>query len=87
MATWLASCPALRDRVPDLPLRARAIPETERYLLYAAATGLLERAGEHEPLLLILDDLQWADVPTLSLLRHLATAGGVDSSDGGGNLP
>ena len=45
-------------------------------MLYAAATGLLERAAEQQPLLLILDDLQWADVPTLSLLRHLATAGG-----------
>ena len=45
-------------------------------MLYAAATGLLEQAAEAEPLLLILDDLQWADIPTLSLLRYLATAAG-----------
>jgi predicted ATPase len=50
-------------------------PETERYLLYTAVAGLLEGAGEEEPLLLILDDLQWADGPTLSLLRHVVTAG------------
>ena len=68
--------PALRDRVPDLPAPRESDPETERYMLYAAVTGLLDTAAEQEPLLLILDDLQWADMPTLSLLRHLATAGG-----------
>jgi class 3 adenylate cyclase len=67
--------PALRDRVPELPSPRDSDPETERYLLYAAAAGLLEGAGEQEPLLLILDDLHWADAPTLSLLRHVVTAG------------
>jgi class 3 adenylate cyclase/tetratricopeptide (TPR) repeat protein len=67
--------PALRDRVLDLPSARESDPETERYLMYAAIAGLLEGAGEHEPLLLILDDLQWADSPTLSLLRHVVTSG------------
>ncbi len=67
--------PALRDRVPDLSPTRASDPETERYLLYAAVAGLLEGAGEEEPLLLILDDLHWADQPTLSLLRHVMTAG------------
>jgi class 3 adenylate cyclase/tetratricopeptide (TPR) repeat protein len=67
--------PALRDRVGDLRSPRESDPETERYLLYAAVVGLLERAAEEEPLLLILDDLHWADAPTLSLLRHVATAG------------
>ena len=31
--------PALRDRVPDLPPPHESDPETERYMLYAAATG------------------------------------------------
>ena len=65
---------ALRDRVPDLPSPRESDPETERYLLYAAVAGLLEGAGAQEPLLLILDDLHWADSPTLSLLRHVMTA-------------
>jgi class 3 adenylate cyclase/tetratricopeptide (TPR) repeat protein len=65
----------LRDRVPELPSPHESDPETERYLLYAAVAGLFEEAGEHEPLLLILDDLHWADAPTLSLLRHVVTAG------------
>jgi predicted ATPase/class 3 adenylate cyclase len=67
--------PALRDRLPDLPSPRESDPETERYLLYAAVAGLLEGAGESQPLLLILDDLHWADSPTLSLLRQVVTAG------------
>jgi class 3 adenylate cyclase/tetratricopeptide (TPR) repeat protein len=67
--------PALGDRVSELPSPRQSDPETERYLLYAAAAGLLEGAGEQEPVVLILDDLQWADGPTLSLLRHVITAG------------
>jgi len=67
--------PALRDRVPELPSARESDPETERYLLYAAVAGLLEGASEREPLLLILDDLHWADGPTLSLLRYVLTTG------------
>jgi tetratricopeptide (TPR) repeat protein len=67
--------PALGNRVDELPLPHKSDPETERYLLYAAAAGLLHGAAEEEPLLLILDDLHWADSPTLSLLRHVVTAG------------
>jgi class 3 adenylate cyclase len=67
--------PVLADRVPELPSPRESDPETERYLLYAAVEGLLKGAGEQEPLLLILDDLHWADKPTLSLLRHIVTAG------------
>ena len=66
---------ALGDRVAELPAPRQSDPETERYLLYAAAAGLLEGAAEQEPLLLVLDDLHWADSPTLSLLRHVVTAG------------
>ena len=66
--------PALGHRVPEPPAPRRSDPETERYLLYASVAGLLEVAGEGEPLLLILDDLQWADSPTLSLLGHVMTA-------------
>ena len=67
--------PALRDRVGSLPGARESDPETERYLLYAAVAGLLEGAAELQPLLLLLDDLHWADSPTLSLLRHVMTAG------------
>jgi class 3 adenylate cyclase/tetratricopeptide (TPR) repeat protein len=67
--------PGLGDRLSGLPAPRQSDPETERYLLYAAVAGLLEGAGEQEPVVLILDDLHWADGPTLSLLRHVVTAG------------
>jgi class 3 adenylate cyclase len=67
--------PALRDRVGELAPARESDPETERYLLYAAVAGLLEGAAKLQPLLLLLDDLHWADSPTLSLLRHVVTAG------------
>ena len=67
--------PSLSDRVAELPSPRQSDPETERYLMYAAVTGLLEGAGEEEPLLIILDDLHWADAPTLSLLHHVVASG------------
>jgi class 3 adenylate cyclase/tetratricopeptide (TPR) repeat protein len=67
--------PGLRDRFSVLTATRESDPETERYLMYAAVAGLLAGAGEREPLLLIIDDLHWADGPTLSLLRHIVSAG------------
>ena len=42
--------------------------------LFAAVVGLLAAASAGDPLLLLLDDLHWADKPTLTLLRHLVGA-------------
>jgi len=67
--------PELARRVPDLPPPRRSDPETERYMLFSAVAGLLAGASEREPLVLILDDLHWADKPTLALLKHLAVSG------------
>ncbi len=44
---------------------------TLRYRLFEAVTALLCAASRRSPLLLILDDLHWADKSTLLLLRHL----------------
>ena len=66
--------PALGDRIPELASPSQSDPETERYLLYNAVAGMLEEAGKRAPLLLILDDLHWADAPTLSLLRYIVAA-------------
>jgi DNA-binding SARP family transcriptional activator len=66
--------PELRRRAPDLPTPVSAEPETERYRLFEAVVGLLHEISSIAPVLLVLDDLQWADRPTLLLLRHLARA-------------
>ncbi len=71
--------PGLGDRLSELPSLRQSDPETERYLLYAAVVGLLEGAGKREPVVLILDDLHWADAPTLSLLRHVVASGSLIS--------
>ena len=46
-------------------------PETERYRLFEAVARLIGRATRRQPLLFVLDDLHWADKPTLLALRHL----------------
>jgi DNA-binding SARP family transcriptional activator/tetratricopeptide (TPR) repeat protein len=66
--------PELRRRAPELPAPLESEPETERYRLFEAVVGLMSEISATAPLLLVLDDLQWADRPTLLLLRHLARA-------------
>jgi DNA-binding CsgD family transcriptional regulator/tetratricopeptide (TPR) repeat protein len=67
--------------VPDLAARAGPLPEpvtadqdTERHRLHQAVAELLVNASRHRRLLVILEDVHWADNPTLHLLRHLSRA-------------
>ncbi|HLX87875.1 MAG TPA: AAA family ATPase [Acidimicrobiales bacterium] len=66
--------PALASRVPNLPVSKATDPDTERYLLFASVVGLLVSMSEDRPVVLVLDDLQWADPGSLALLRHLAAS-------------
>jgi class 3 adenylate cyclase/tetratricopeptide (TPR) repeat protein len=66
--------PNLARRVDGLPTPRDSDPETERYLLWAAATDLLEEASRDVPVALLLDDLHWADKQTLSLLLRVASS-------------
>ncbi|MBV9338488.1 MAG: AAA family ATPase [Solirubrobacterales bacterium] len=45
--------------------------ETMRYQVFEAVVLLLVRRSLDRPLLVVLDDLQWADQPTLLLMRHM----------------
>ena len=60
-------------RPPAGPV-ARQDPETERFLLFESVVALLRDASAQAPILLVLDDLQWADHPTLLLLTHVLRA-------------
>ncbi len=63
--------PALGSRLGFTPSSTTADPEAERYLLFAAVIDLLTRASQDQALVIVLDDLQWADKPSLQLLRHV----------------
>jgi tetratricopeptide (TPR) repeat protein len=65
---------AFGRRLPDAPPPRSADGDTERYLLFSAVAGLLSAEQAQRPVVLFLDDIQWADTPTLLLLRHLAAA-------------
>ncbi len=68
---------AILSRIfPDLgpPVSATSVPvdqDSLRYQVFEAVVSLLTRAGETWPVLLVLDDLHWADKPTLLLLLHV----------------
>ena len=64
-------CPLLGSRVPTTPMPTGSDDATERFLAFNAAADLLRRIAGRRPLVLILDDLQWAEPTALLLLRHL----------------
>ncbi|HXY91741.1 MAG TPA: AAA family ATPase, partial [Acidimicrobiia bacterium] len=57
---------------PDLPEPLHAEPDTQRYLMFEAVNDLLGALAAAAPVLLVVEDLHWADRPTLALLAHLA---------------
>lgn len=79
-ATLAALVPSLRTRLGELPGHqsgAQATApctdfEVQQHLLFRAVVDLLVRAGADQLVVLVLDDLQWADPASLQLLRRIA---------------
>ena len=63
--------PGLRRSTATLAAPLAAEPEARRYRLFEAVTRLLTYVAEESPVVLILDDLHWADASTALLLRHV----------------
>jgi DNA-binding CsgD family transcriptional regulator len=63
--------PDLGPLVADLPGLVALGPDEERLRLYDAVVRFLLRLAEQQPLVVVLDDLHWADRATLDLLRHV----------------
>ncbi|HWN31671.1 MAG TPA: AAA family ATPase, partial [Pseudonocardia sp.] len=68
--------PELAARLTDLPAAITAEPDTQRYRLLEGVAAILAATARTGRLLLVLDDLQWADAPTLLMLRHLLRSSG-----------
>jgi DNA-binding CsgD family transcriptional regulator/tetratricopeptide (TPR) repeat protein len=64
--------PELPSIVGELAPPAEADPDTERHRLHTAVSHLLAGISRARPVLLVLEDVHWADAPSLLLLRHLA---------------
>jgi Bacterial transcriptional activator domain. len=68
----LRLCPGLALRVPTTPSPTESDDSAERFLAFEAAVDVLRRVAKARPLVMMLDDLQWAEPTALLLLRHLA---------------
>ena len=63
----------VKERLPDLsPPPQLDSPEQARFRLFDSITAFLKSASQKQPLVLVLDDLHWADQPSLLLLQFLA---------------
>lgn len=61
----------LARRAPTMPDPVDSNPEGRRYRLFEAVATLVSEIARTRPLLMVLEDLHWADRPTVLLLRHL----------------
>ncbi len=64
--------PAVRERLTDVPQPLPLPPDEERLRLFDAVSQFLLALGARAPVVLILDDLQWAETSSIALLRHIA---------------
>jgi DNA-binding winged helix-turn-helix (wHTH) protein/tetratricopeptide (TPR) repeat protein len=64
--------PAVARRLPDLPPPVALEPEQARFRLFDGVTAFLKSVARRAPLLLVLDDLHWADRASLLLLQFAA---------------
>ena len=62
----------VRERLPDLPPAPQLEPEQARFRLFDSIAAFLKTASQRQPLVLVLDDLHWADQPFLALLQFAA---------------
>jgi predicted ATPase len=64
---WLARLDTLVERKPTAP----GMPSPQQSDIFEQYTRVLQVLARQRPLMLVMDDLQWADLGSISLLFHL----------------
>ncbi len=65
--------PGIRETFPGLePPPTLESPEQSRFRLFDSVSTFLKTAASSRPIMLVLDDLHWADRPSLLLLQFLS---------------
>jgi len=62
----------VRERLPELQPPPQLEPDQARFRLFDSIAAFLKTASQRQPLVLVLDDLHWADQPSLLLLQFVA---------------
>ena len=62
----------VREQLPGLNAPPQLEPEQARFRLFDSITAFLKNAAQRKPLVLVLNDLHWADHPSLLLLEFMA---------------
>jgi predicted ATPase len=62
----------VKERLPGLKPAPQLEPEQARFRLFDSITTFLKTASQRQPLVLVLDDLHWADQPSSMLLQFVA---------------
>ena len=68
--------PRLGELLPDLTPPSALQPDEEQFRLLDAAAQFFTAVSARAPVLLVLDDLQWADAGTAMMLRQVARSCG-----------
>jgi class 3 adenylate cyclase len=63
---------AVRERLPAIPEAAPLQPDEERVRLLDAVSQFLIAIAARTPVVVIIDDLHWADKDSIAMLRHVA---------------
>lgn len=64
--------PEIREKLPDLDQPPVLEAQETRFRLFDSISTFLKNLARSKPLVIVLDDLHWADTPSLLLLEFLA---------------
>ncbi|HYI67828.1 MAG TPA: adenylate/guanylate cyclase domain-containing protein [Candidatus Limnocylindrales bacterium] len=68
---WAAVLDALDEEIEDDPRLADVSPAGRQRLLVQAVVALLRAVSQRQPLLVVFDDLHWADAASLAVVEEL----------------